>query len=224
MNKELTEMVPKKETETKLRKEFNRQVENLVQKGYPKVAGVKSEEFVKHIEPLKERIRELATLEKAAKEGCIPFVIVVKNDLVAPEKAMLLVEREGKKGLISMYPVEPKNFKPIEGVQIPAGMAYLLVDIDRGKETLNVTPDEALKSIAKNNRSPLTIDEGLAIITHYPEFLQKNNCFSLLASRSGDKRVPALWLSEGKPKLGWCWAGNPHSWLGSASCGRRVGA
>ncbi|MGQ0669203.1 MAG: DUF5701 family protein [Actinomycetota bacterium] len=26
------------------------------------------------------------------------------------------------------------------------------------------------------------------------------------------------------PRLGWCWAGNPHTWLGSASCGAGVGA
>ncbi|WP_371413026.1 DUF5701 family protein [Thiomonas sp. X19] len=56
-----------------------------------------------------------------------------------------------------------------------------------------------------------------------PDFLQPNHCFSMLASRCGDKRVPALWLSESRPKLGWCWAGNPHTWLGSASCANRVG-
>ena len=37
-----------------------------------------------------------------------------------------------------------------------------------------------------------------------------------------DRRVPALWISEQAPKLGWCWDGNPHSWLGLASAGSRV--
>jgi hypothetical protein len=54
--------------------------------------------------------------------------------------------------------------------------------------------------------------------------LRKNKCFSLLASRCGDKRVPAIWISGKAPKLGWCWAGNPHSWLGSASAGARLAA
>jgi hypothetical protein len=72
-----------KEAETKLRKEFDRQVDNLVQKGYPKVAGVKAKEFLKHIEPLEEKIRELATLEREAKEERIPFVIVVNMKLMA---------------------------------------------------------------------------------------------------------------------------------------------
>lgn len=213
----------KKEAETALRKEFDRQVENLVQKEYPKIAGIDTYEFRKHIAPLKERIRELATLEREAKEGHIPFVIVVKNDLVAGEEAMSLVELKGKQGFVAMHPVEISSFEPMEGVNIPDGMVYLLVDIDTGKETLNITPNEAIKIIEKENRSPLTIDEGIALITHYPETLKTNNCFSMLGSRRGDRRVTALWISRGKPRLGWCWAGNPHSWLGSASCVRRIG-
>ncbi len=122
-----------------------------------------------------------------------------------------------------MHPVEPDSFEPIERLQIPDGMAYLLADIDTGKGTLNITPNDALKMIEKENRFPLTIDEGVAVITHHPEILRDENCFSLLGSRRGDRRVPALWISKGKPRLGWCWAGNPHTWLGSASCGYRVG-
>jgi hypothetical protein len=211
-----------KEAEAKLHQEFDRQVENLVQKGYSKVAGIEAEALIKQIEPLKERISRLATLEEETKAGHIPFVIVVKNDLVAAEQAIQLVELKGKQGLAVIDADDIKGFKPIEGVNIPNHMAYLLVDIDTGKETLNITPDEAMKIIEKRNRSPLTIDEGIALITHYPEILKRHNCFSLLGSRCGDRRVTALWISEGRPKLGWCWAGNPHTWLGSASCGSRV--
>jgi hypothetical protein len=103
-------------------------------------------------------------------------------------------------------------------------MAYLIADIDTGQQTLNVTPNEALPILLRQNRSPLTLEEGIALITHFPELLSKNNGFSLLASRCGDRRVTALWISGGRPKLGWCWAGNPHTWLGSASCESRRGA
>jgi hypothetical protein len=37
-----------------------------------------------------------------------------------------------------------------------------------------------------------------------------------------DQCVPTLWISEKRPKLGWCWDRNPHTWLGSASCCARV--
>ncbi|MGH2359027.1 MAG: DUF5701 family protein [bacterium] len=206
-----------------LRKEFDRQVENLIQKRYPKAADVRAKDFLKHIEPLKGRIRTLSKRERDAREGRVPFVIVVKNDLVAGEKAMSLVEREKKNGFTVMDADEIKGFEPIEGVRIPTDAAYLVVDIDTGKETLNITPDKALKIIERENRSPLTLDEGVALITHHPEILMRNGGFSLPGSRCGDRRVTALWISGGRPKLGWCWAGNPHTWLGSASCGRRVG-
>lgn len=205
-------------------KELERQLNSLVQKGYPEAAGMPAEQFLEYVEPLKKKIGEIVVLpEEDLEKGQLSFVIVVTNNLVATEKAMSMVEHEGKAGFIRMYPVEPGSFKPIDGVYIPNRMAYLLVDIDRGKGTNNIAPRDALKIIQKRERSPLTIDEGIAIITHYPDFLMKNNCFSMLASRRGDKRVPALWISAGRPKLGWCWEGNPHTWLGSASCGSRVG-
>jgi hypothetical protein len=202
--------------------EFDRQVDNLIAKDYPTIIGITAEAFLTHIEPLKSGVRELAAYSQEPREGYIPFVIVITSELATGERTMPLVERQGRRGVISMYPVAPTEFAPIDDVRIPPGGAYLLVDIDRGKETINITPDDALDMIKQDDRSPLTIDEGIAILTHYPAFLQKNNCFSLLASRCGDRRVPALWLSAGRPKLGWCWAGNPHTWLGSASCSRRI--
>jgi hypothetical protein len=86
---------------------------------------------------------------------------------------------------------------------------------------VHVTPDRALAMITEQRRSPLTVEEGIAFITQYPHSLAKNNCFSLAGSRCGDRRVPAIWISKGAPKLGWCWAGNPHTWLGTASCTAR---
>jgi hypothetical protein len=218
-----TNIMPNNEPETKLSKEFDRQVGNLIQKGYPRVAKVTAEELTKHIKLLKERIGELAIRESEAEGERIPFVIVIKSDWVAADIAMPLVDLGGTKGFVGMHPVDSASFRPVKGLQIPDGMAYLLVDIDTGKGTLNITPDDALKIIQRENRSPLTIDEGVAVITHHPEILKNENCFSLLGSRRGDRRVTALWISRGKPRLGWCWAGNPHTWLGSASCSHRVG-
>ncbi|MCQ6560597.1 DUF5701 family protein [Paenibacillus mendelii] len=157
------------------------------------------------------------------RHGSVPYIIVIKSDWINGEQAMQHVERNGRLGFSVMDAEEIRSFKPIEGIELPSGIAYLAVNIDTGRETLNVTPNEAMKSIHAADRSPLTLEEGIALVTHYPDCVMKNNGFSLPGSRCGDKRVTALWISGGKPKLGWCWAGNPHTWLGSASCRYRIG-
>jgi hypothetical protein len=199
--------------------EFDRQLATLIARGYPRLAGLSEAAFTRFIEPL----RDLAP-STPSDDGRIPFVIVVPG-LVSPEQAMHLVELGGKPGFVDMTSADPLDrFLPIDGVEIPPASAYLITNVDTGKDMLNVTPDEALTTIREEGRSPLTIDEGIAVLTHFPDVLTTHNAFSLLGSRSGDRRVPALWLSKGRPRLGWCWAGNPHTWLGSASCSGRVGA
>jgi hypothetical protein len=208
-----------------LEQEFERQLQTLLQKRYPEAANISADEFLKHIVPLRTRLKNVTTPIVDLDEGHLPFVIVIKSELVATDKAMSLVNRDAKEGITKLFPHEPKDFQIIDSEIIPDGEAYLLVDIDRGKETINLPPNEALKLIRVKDRFPLTIDEGVAIMTQFPEFLIKNNCFSLLASRhSGDQRVPAIWINgEKQPNLGWCWDGNPHTWLGSASGKSRLG-
>ena len=204
--------------------EFDRQLENLLQKGDPQLANKSTEAFIRQIDPLKEKVSELFTTKPSAER--IPFAIVIKRELVTAESIMPLIKLKGKQGYVDMNPVEPAGFAPIAGLEIPTSSAYLLVDIDTGQETLNVTPHDALKQFEAANRLPLTIDEGTSLVTHFPEVLtdkQWYNCFSMLGSRRDDQRVPALWISYKKPRLGWCWDNNPHTWLGSASCGGRVG-
>jgi len=205
--------------------EFDRQVDTLIQKGFPQLAKLTDSAFEQLTNPLRVQLEQLSLPEIDLEQGILPFVIVVKHDLVSTEDMMARIERNGKQGITKLYPREPQDFNPIDTVTIPQPPIYLLVDIDRGKSTINLPPIEAMKVIVEGGRSPLTIDEGVAIVMQYPEFLMKNNCFSLLASRyTGDKRVPAIWINGKKhPNLGWCWDGNPHTWLGSASCTDRIG-
>ena|SRR3989344_5117019 len=204
--------------------EFDRQVKNLIQKGYPKLAGLKEVDFLKLVKPLEEKLpKKLQTPD--FEEGFLPFVIVVTCDLISSENMMKTVVFNGKEGFTKLHPQSPEDFQAIEAMNIPDSPVYLLIDIDRGKETINVKPEDALKIIQGRHRIPLTIDEGIALITQFPEFLIKNNCFSLLASRTGkDQRVPAIWINANKQaNLGWCWDRNPHTWLGSASAKLRIG-
>ena len=201
--------------------DFAQQVQRLIDTGHPAAADMTDEQFVGQLEPLRTRADELTQQT----DGPSGFILVVTSALVPAGKAMSLIEIGGRSGFVGMDGAKPlEEFVPIPGLDIPADPAYLLVDIETGRDTRDVTPADALRHILSRGRSPLTIDEGIAVLTQVPDVLTRHNAYSLLGSRAGDKRVPAIWLSFKAPRLGWCWAGNPHSWLGSASCARRIGA
>jgi hypothetical protein len=206
--------------EHSLNTEFDRQLARLIHQDYPSLMTLSPEAFRAHLEPLRGHLQTLEPKRIDFENGTLPFVIVVD---VSPADAFSRLEYKRKPGILSLKPAKLEEFQTIKGIPVPEGIAYLLLEVDRGKATLNVTPETALQTIRAQDRSPLTVLEGIAILTQHPEFLQKNNCFSLLASRRGDQCVPALWISAGQAKLGWCWDRNPHTWLGSASCKTRVG-
>lgn len=197
------------------------QIESLVRLGYPGLVGVTEETFRSRLRTLADTTAPVRndTVEPAT--GRVPVVLVVTSAAVATSTMLALARRRGLQPVEKLYPRQPDYFQPLDEVRVPDADAYLLFGLERGDEYLNVTPDDALAAITARGRTPLTIEEGVALLTHYPELLQSNRCFSLLASRGDDRRVPALWLSDRRPKLGWCWAGNPHSWLGSASADGR---
>ena len=149
------------------------------------------------------------------------FVVVVP-DLAPPDELVAMTEIAGRHGFTTMEADDLARFRPTQDVAVP-DVAYLLVDPDPGRDWLDVPPAEVLSPMLASGRTPLTLDEGLALLLQDGGLLRSANCFSMLASRCGDKRVPALWVSKNRPRLGWCWNGAPHSWLGSASATARLG-
>ena len=139
------------------RQQFDRQVETLVDAGYPRLAGMSEREFRSELEPLARRARDLAP---ASTDERIPFVIVVGSALVPTGEAVAAIEWRGRHGFTRMDADELLRFRPIEGVAVPEVSAYLAVDLDTGGDTLHQPPDDAMKWILAANRSPLTVDEG----------------------------------------------------------------
>ena len=208
--------------------EFDRQARVLVELGYPAAAGLGAEEFRALVAPLRAVASVRGARECDPEAGRVPFLLVVTRQVVPIERAMEFTTVHGKKkpGFVdrSFEPGSLERFVPIEETMLPHQGVYLLLDVERGDEFCGAVPNEAMSVIARRGRTPLTVEEGVALLTQFPQALVKNKCFSLGGSRCGDRRVPALWISGGAPKLGWCWAGNPHTWLGMASAGgRRAG-
>ncbi|MEU6037187.1 DUF5701 family protein [Actinomadura sp. NPDC047616] len=208
--------------------EFDRQVRTLLDRGHPEAAGLTAAEFGALLAPLRETVTERGGAAVAPEEGRVPFVLVVTREVVPVERAVALTTLAGrtKPGVVDRHFADGDliRFTPTKEVELPDARAYVLFDVERGEEFCGAVPEDAMAAIADRGRTPLTIEEGIALVTQYPAALAKNKCFSLGGSRCGDRRVPAIWISQNAPKLGWCWAGNPHTWLGMASAAGRAAA
>jgi hypothetical protein len=205
--------------------EFDRQLENLLHRQYPRRAGLTPTEFSRLIEPLKDLLIEPdQPLEQPIRPGRIPFVIVSRQELIPADTAMRLVERRRKTGSSVIDPDELRRFEPIPTVEVPDGLVYLLIDIDVGWETRNLSADEALRQIEGRGRSPLTLEEGIALVTHYPDVVDDTVGFFMPGSRRGGSMLAVLSVSKDRPRLGWWQAGLQSSLLGTPSCRTRRGS
>ena len=180
-----------------------------------------------------------AEIHDLAAAGSAGALLVLDPARVRPSDLAPLLDHEGKPGFVVVDMTDVDRFQPIEQLAVPAGPGYFVTGIDRGDELANWSPDEALPAIVGEGRTPLTLVEGLYWVLQQPAALQRNHCFMTIGTRlqkpNGrlDARTPAIWISNGTgrdgraargaPKLGWCWAGNRHTWLGFASAEDRSG-
>jgi hypothetical protein len=203
-------------------REFDRQVATLLERGYGQLSGLGDDRLAGLLEPVRAAVRaRAAALTPPARAGA-PFLLVLAARLAPPDRTMPLTRWGGRPGFLSDTATDINRFAPVPDAAVPDTDAYAVFEVERGAEFRDVTPTDAVATLTARGRTPLTVPEGIAFLTHHPQALEKNHCFSLAGSRCGDRRVPALWISNGAPRLGWCWAGNPHSWLGLASCSARA--
>ena len=209
--------------------EIDRQARLLLDVVVPQRGGPGPEQTLAAVEALRPLLHERAPEEVSRSRA--PFVLVVaadtpEQDASASEALVPALHLDGSAlpGVLDRNhgPEGLAPYRPIDLVGPAPSRLYALLDVDRGEEFRDVRPRDALPVIAGRGRTPLTIGEGVATVLAHPAMLERNRCFMLSGSRRGDRRVPALWISRRAPKLGWCWDGNPHSWLGVASAGGRV--
>jgi hypothetical protein len=163
-------------------------------------------------------------------------LLAVHPDLVPASALAPLLRREGKPGFVVTDMPDVDRFAPC-AVELPDARLYLVTGLDRGDHMANWSPEEALPALAKEDRTPLLLTEGIHWVLQQPAVLERNRCFMTIGSRlrkengALDARTPAIWISNGTgrdgverreaPKVGWCWWGNRHTWLGFASATRR---
>lgn len=170
--------------------------------------------------------------EAAASDGDL-LVTAATASVLAP-----LLRLDGRPGFVVEDMTDVDDFLPTDAAPRPEA-PYVVLGLDRGDGYRDRTPAEVLPELGAAGRTPLTLEEGLHWALLDPGVLERNHCFMTIGSRlrkadgSYDARTPALWISNGTgrdgrdragaPKLGWCWWGNRHTWLGIASAERVSG-
>lgn len=164
-------------------------------------------------------------------------VLAIRHDLAPPSALVPALCVGGRNAFVVADMTDVDEFAPLASIALPDAPVYVIRDPDRGDDMANWSPDEALPTITRRGRTPLTLTEGLHWLLQRPEVLERGHCFMTIGSRrakadgSLDTRTPAVWISNGTgrdgpanrnaPKIGWCWAGNRHTWLGLASAAGR---
>ncbi len=200
---------------------LHEQVDRLLAAGVAEAAAVGAEELRAHAAGLPDE----------------PDAVLAVHPRLAPAHALAgLLRHENRPGFVVADMTDLDEFVPIDGVRVPDAPLYLIHGVDRGDDMRNWSPDEALTALDRRGRTPLTLNEGISWLLQEPKQLEPNHCFMTIASRKRrprglDARTPAIWISggtgrdgaerRGAPKVGWCWAGNRHTWLGMASATRR---
>lgn len=168
-------------------------------------------------------------------------LLALHPDRVPASVLAPLVRHDDRPGFVVTDMTDVDAFAPVDTATPPDAALYVLTGVDRGDHLADWSPDEALPALGSSSRTPLLLTEGLHWLLQQPGALERNHCFMTLGSRlrkpggALDSRTPAVWISNGTgrdgrerrnaPKVGWCWAGNRHTWLGFASAtGRRTAA
>ncbi|MFJ4106906.1 DUF5701 family protein [Oerskovia enterophila] len=201
------------------------QAERLIALGVHELAGLSARE-------VRDAVGRLAL------NAPLGGLLAVHPRLAPPSVLAPLLRLGDKEGFVVVDMDDVDRFEPLEGLALPEGALYVVTDVDRGDDMANWSPDEALPEIARRGRTPLVLSEGIHWAVQVPDVVARNHCFMTIGSRLRkdegrlDSRTPAVWISNGTgrdgkarrgaPKVGWCWAGNRHTWLGFASGDRRV--
>ncbi|MFD0434579.1 DUF5701 family protein [Streptomyces chartreusis] len=210
------------------------QAERLIALGVPELAGMHADEIRAYARSATAGDGSGIGSGTGDGSGTGPgdTLLAVHPDRVPASALTPLLRRGDKPGFVVVDMPDVDDFAPA-GVELPDSALYVVTGLDRGDRMANWSPEEALPALAGEGRTPLVLGEGIHWVLQQPAALERNHCFMTIGSRlrkangTLDARTPAIWISNGTgrdgrerrdaPKVGWCWWGNRHTWLGFAS-------
>lgn len=151
---------------------FAKQVNTIIERRFHIPTGLSESDFVnRHLMPLKQLLvendKDIKIVEKH-----IPILVVVPHTIV-PLSYQLESTRESIDDMQLEHIIKPEWFENAPGVSTP-DKPYLLIDVETGYTMKNTTPKKCVEIFNDQGRFALTIDEGITLISHFPEVLESH--------------------------------------------------
>lgn len=149
--------------------------------------------------------------------GNLPFIPVIPQTYLSILSQMAMISNEGNKGYTFMKPTAIRDI--VETPEDP----YYIYDVEVGKATMGLIPQNSETLINRQGRLKLTVTEVIALGIHAG--VLSSHCVDAVGSRfeylSKYYAVPSLQISFGWPKLYHHLFDQAISQFGAASCGSR---
>jgi hypothetical protein len=151
---------------------FSQQINTIIERKLHAPTGLSGSDFIdRHIMPLKQLLVE-NDQDTKVDESRMPILVVIPHTIV-PLSYQLERTRESINDIQLGHIIKPEWFENAQGVSTP-DKPYLLLDVETGYTMKNTTPKKCVQTFSDAGRFALTIDEGIALISHFPEVLESH--------------------------------------------------
>ena len=151
---------------------FSQQINTIMERKFHAPTGLSESDFInRFIMPLKQLLVGNDRVIQID-ENRIPILVVVPHTTV-PLSYQLERIRESINDLQLDHIIQPEWFENAKGVSTP-DKPYLLLDVETGYAMKNTPPKKCVQTLSDQGRFALTIDEGIALISHFPEVLERH--------------------------------------------------
>ncbi len=207
--------------------ELYRQLERILdaRKDYLSYTGKNKEKFmVDYIDPLRDAIlgaRDLPDFSKVKSAGNMPLVFVLPRQIVSLGAQAYRIEIDGENG--DPLPFVSARFNNVVTMKNAYPLPYLIVDVNNGRSMSDVAPSEAAILLGLGGRTTLGLDEGVGLLTHFPETLKSIRMLLGIVYVEGVAVVPFFYADRRTATFSVMHAvdGRNESW-GTASYGMRI--
>lgn len=189
-----------------LRIVFDEQLKNLIEKNYYEVANISLEDFKNQFELLWKSLEKNLVDIEFTFQGKIPLLLVTPQGDISEK--LKKINGHTNLDLFNMAENEIQN------------MQSILLDVEDGTKMMAKSPKDSLRQFKKENRHALTLNEGVALLTHYSEVLKNHYVISAGTFYNKDnEKLPLLWLldEDNNPELHYAWFDIAHGNYGAAS-------